>query len=63
VLPKLGFIQYNEENIRKIVNYIFTEIDGPLANVVTDEGSLTKQEKELLDIAFADITEITTRSD
>ena len=63
VLPKLGYTEYNEENIGEIVDYIFTEIEGPLADALADEEILTKEEKELFEIASATVTEITTRSD
>ena len=63
VLPKLGYTEYNEENIGEIVDYIFTEIEGPLADALADEEILKEEEKELLEIASAAVTEITTRSD
>ena len=63
ILPKLGYTIYNEENIGDIVQYVFDEIEGPLADALTDGEILTEKEIQLLEIASMTITEITTRSD
>lgn len=63
ILPKLNFKNYNEENISDIVQYIFSEIEGPLCEAEESGKTLSPEESKLLRIATLAITEITTRED
>lgn len=63
VLPELGLKDYTLDNIDDIVEYIFSEIEGPLCNAEEDGVELKESDKELLRLATKVITEITTRSD
>lgn len=63
VLPKLNYKEYNEDNIGDIVEYIFSNIEGPLCDKEVCGEVLNENEKELLQIASKSITEITTRED
>lgn len=63
VLPKLNYEDYNEDNIGDIVEYIFSNIEGPLCDKEVCGEVLNENEKELLQIATKSITEITTRED
>ena len=63
VLPKLNYKDYNEDNIGDIVEYIFSNIEGPLCDKEVCGEVLSENEKELLQIATKSVTEITTRED
>ena len=63
ILPNLGLNDYTEDNIGIIVDYIFSEIEGPLCDAEEAGDVLSDSDKELLRLATKAITEITTRSD
>ena len=63
VLPALGLKDYTLDNIDDIVEYIFSEIEGPLCDDEEAGVELKESDKELLRLATKAITEITTRSD
>ena len=63
ILPKLGLKDYTSDNIDDIVEYIFSEIEGPLCDAEESGVKLKESDKELLRLATKAITEITTRSD
>ncbi|MFI3261252.1 MAG: hypothetical protein R3Y13_06040 [bacterium] len=62
VLPKLSLSEYNSANIGEIVQYIISEIEGPLADKLED-SALSSGDKTLLQLASDAVTEITTRTD
>lgn len=62
VLPKLGFLDYNEENISDIYKFMF-EIEGDLCEKEERGKILSKEESWLLENVTSAITEMCTRSD
>ncbi|MEG1222298.1 MAG: hypothetical protein RRZ92_03240 [Bacilli bacterium] len=63
VLPKMKLTEYNYDNIGDIVDYMFSEIEGPLCDAEENGRILSNEDKELLNIVTTSITEITTRDD
>lgn len=62
VLPKLGYKTCDKTNIGEISEYIFNELEGPLADKAAEE-KLSKEEQAKLDGYAKVVTEITTRVD
>jgi len=63
VLPKMDLKDYNENNIGDIVQYMLSNIEGPLCDKEEDDKTLTLEESKLLKAATKAINEITTRDD
>lgn len=63
VLPKMNLLEYTDDNIGAIVEYMFSEIEGPLCDAEENGMVLSPEKKRLLDIVSKSITEITTRDD
>lgn len=63
ILPKLGFKNYNEDNIGEIVDYLLDEYEVPFAQAEDAGQVLTKEEKYLFEMAAKAVTEITGRED
>lgn len=63
ILPKMNLIEYNDENIGDIVDYISSEFETPLANAEECGEILSEDEKRILDLSTKAVTEITTRDD
>lgn len=63
VLPKMNLKDYNENNIGDIVQYMFSNIEGPLCDKEEDGKTLTLKESKLLKVVTEAINEITTRDD
>lgn len=63
VLPKMKLAEYNDDNIGAIVEYMFSEIEGPLCDAEEAGDILSADNKSLLEIVSKAITEITTRED
>lgn len=63
VLPRLNITDYNAENIGDIYEYIFSEIEGPLAVELECDGKLNSSDEEMLRKASKAVTEISTRYD
>lgn len=62
VLPQMSLAEYNFNNIGEIVQFIVSEIEGPLADKLED-SILTNDEQNMLKLASDTVTEITTRVD
>lgn len=62
VLPKMSLTEYNFNNIGEIVQFIVSEIEGPLTDKLED-SILTIDEQNMLKLAADIVTEITTRED
>lgn len=62
VLPKLGFEDYNEDNIDDIYEYLFG-VEGDFASLEERGKKLTEKEKVLFEKASNAVTEITSRED
>lgn len=63
VLPKMNLKDYSENNIGDIVQYMFSNIEGPLCDKEEDGKTLTLEESKLLKVVTEAINEITTRDD
>lgn len=62
VLPKLGFDDYNDDNIDDIFEYLFA-IEGDYA-VLEDRGKkFCEEDKYLFEMASKAVDEITSRED
>jgi hypothetical protein len=59
VLPKLGYKTCNKTNIGEISEYIFNELEGPLADKAAEE-KLNQEEQSKLNRYAKAVTEITT---
>lgn len=62
VLPKLGFLDYDDENISDIYEFMF-DIEGDLCEKEERGKKLSNEESWLLDNVTSAITEITGRED
>lgn len=60
VLQKMNLTELTEENYMDVSDYIYEEIEGPLADCLSNGDKLTAEEQDLLNKASTAVTELTS---